>query len=1234
MSNENETLTTSDPASCPDCGNSIPEGGPQGLCPACLAGMFFGAEGAEPMSMDEPVREAGDVIGRYRLIEPLGEGGFGIVYRAHQELPFQRDVALKLIKPGLDSRMVVARFEAERQALSMLDHPHIARVLDAGTTTDGRPFFVMDLVEGLPVTQFCEQNRLTLEERLTLFQDICSGMEHAHAKGVIHRDVKPSNVMVTAGQDGQPPKVTIIDFGIAKALWQELTPHTLYTHPRQMMGTPEYMSPEQALNGGLDIDTRADVYSLGALLYEMLTGHPPLSDDTLHQKGLDQWLRIIQEVVPTRPSRKLSTLASETTLPYSLRRRIENELDWVVLKALSKERERRYQTVRELNEDVRCFLHHEAVSARPPSLSYLARKFIRRHRAQVMLAAAAICILIVGSIVSLSLALRAEAAEERTRQAFSQADLSVAHEKAQGARYGEAVALLCRALRLNGKNQEAAFRLLTLLAEAPVGVMASPALTHPEPVSQGQFLPPDGRQILTASNDSTTLTLWDWQPQHVQRLRRFVTHSPLGAYAVSPDGQWVAYGDLTESQSEVRVCSIQDGSLRGQPLILTHSNQPSSPNHPALLAIAFSPDAKALYAAATDNKLRAWNVDEASLLWEAPTTATPRCLEVSSDGQRLAVGIDARLALYDATSGAVVRDATVQRHRVEGVKFSPDGKKVMVTGGDTFATTLDSRTGQKHGDLQHFERIHTLVVTADSQRVATGGVDGFVRLRSLKGAFIRAERLPDAVRTLAFSADATKLAAGSLEPHAVLAVLDGRTGEPCGPPLQLHRTATDFSFHPNNQYLLVNNQSEQAIVFDTRPRRLEVQTFSLGETLLHAGFLPAGDLFALTDTGALIRRDLTGSPPSAPPLKNIVGRPSAFAFNDSKGVVAVGQKLWMIDLTSWQIAAPLTLPSAPTKLVLTSQHHHLLTWDSRAQQLRLYSFGTQQESFSWTSDIGPVLAMTCSEDGRLIVTGHEKGELMFHHTASGESHRVQSRSQHPILSLTLDPNATRLVAGSPDAQLAVWDVATESEVPSALTSPPRHADSAMSGGLQTLISHSADLFFSYHSHDSRVRSFRCQTGAANGPALMHRSVVNQITQSPDGSLLLTAEASGHLNLWHLASHLPAAASQSVSGEVIRLAFSHHGRLALAATRQGQLHLWHLPPATGLALPEEFLRFAEGFGRWQLTSANVLADVPYEVFQSAREHILALPDDPKDPQRRWMKWLAADPEQRPSWPEAN
>jgi serine/threonine protein kinase/tetratricopeptide (TPR) repeat protein len=414
------------------------------------AGEFMNTGAMVGSAPSVPTEKAGDRIGRYRLLEQIGEGGFGVVWMAEQEEPVRRRVALKIIKLGMDTKEVVARFEVERQALALMDHPHIAKVFDGGAIGVphsplpalhsplllGRPYFVMELVRGIPITQYCDARQLSPTDRLELFMAVCHAVQHAHQKGVIHRDLKPSNILVTE-QDGRAvPKV--IDFGLAKATQARLTEKTLFTHFRQWIGTPAYMSPEQAGLASLDVDTRSDVYALGVLLYELLTGRPPFDTEKLLAAGYEAVMRTIREEEPPKPSTRISTLAKAELEavaarrgadPARLDRLVRGDLDWIVMKALEKDRVRRYETAESLRLDLQHFLAHEPVAARPPSALYRLRKVIRRHRLAVGAASAVVWALILGLGLSTHLFLKEQEARKRA-VAAEQAE-RVLRQKAQ-----------------------------------------------------------------------------------------------------------------------------------------------------------------------------------------------------------------------------------------------------------------------------------------------------------------------------------------------------------------------------------------------------------------------------------------------------------------------------------------------------------------------------------------------------------------------------------------------------------------------------------------------------------------------------------------------------------------------------------------------------------------------------------------------------------------------------------
>src|SRR5277367_143200 len=419
---------------CPDCGLPLPKGLADGLCMHCL----LGAGVSETMTEEHTAgaKRASQALpdfGPYHTVGVLGEGGMGIVYLAEQRQPVRRRVALKVLKSADLGSTVLARFQSESQALALMDHPNIAHIYDAGTTSGGRPYFAMEYVPGIPITDYCDRNLLGFRERLALFQQVCQAVHHAHQRGIIHRDIKPSNVLITL-QDGKPvPKV--IDFGVAKALNQRLVEKTLFTEAGMLIGTPEYMSPEQAELTGLDIDSTTDIYSLGVLLYELLVGARPFDSNRLLKAGYAEIQRMIRETEPPKLSRRLSSMGGEAAQEIarqrqsdvrSLVRLLRGDLEWITMKALEKDRTRRYASASEFASDIGRHLASEPVLAGAPDIGYRARKFIRRNKGLVAAGSAVALALLIGAVVSFSLYLKASREQEQAESESYAANLSAA----------------------------------------------------------------------------------------------------------------------------------------------------------------------------------------------------------------------------------------------------------------------------------------------------------------------------------------------------------------------------------------------------------------------------------------------------------------------------------------------------------------------------------------------------------------------------------------------------------------------------------------------------------------------------------------------------------------------------------------------------------------------------------------------------------------------------------------
>jgi hypothetical protein len=640
-----------------------------------------------------PYEPPGTVIGRYKLLEKIGEGGMGVVYMAQQEDPVRRRVALKIIKLGMDTRQVVARFEAERQALALMDHPNIAKVLDGGATDTGRPYFVMELVQGVPITEFCDKNRLSTQERIKLLIPVCQAIQSAHQKGIIHRDIKPTNLLVTLNPDGSGHPM-VIDFGVAKAVNQKLTEKTVFTNYGTMIGSPAYMSPEQAEMSRLDVDTRSDIYSLGVLLYELLTGTTPFPDQRLRGVGYNEMQRIILEEEPERPSTRLRrrSVEGQPSPPVTRHSPLATDLDWIVMKCLEKDRTRRYDTANGLARDLERHLHNEPVAARPPSNLYRLGKLVRRNRLLCGAVGAVAATLVLGIIASAREAARARRAEHQQSRLRSDADTARQHAQAEARRAeaaaielrrtlaasdfadaehlikaddaADAVAHLSRILQADPKNRAALSQLVTLLTYHSWAVPTL-VLKHPDRVVFARFSP-DGRRIVTASQDYTARV---WDARTSLPVTPPLQHSNLVYSArFSPDGGRVV---TACADGTARVWDAQTGRALTEPL--KHGDR--------VWSAEFSRDSKRIVTASEDRTARVWDTATGQLLTEPLRhRAEVWCAQFSPDGQRVVTAsTDKTARVWDASTGQPLTEPMRHDSELSCAQFSPDGKRVVTT---------------------------------------------------------------------------------------------------------------------------------------------------------------------------------------------------------------------------------------------------------------------------------------------------------------------------------------------------------------------------------------------------------------------------------------------------------------------------------------------------------------------------------------------------------------------------
>ena len=1075
---------------------------------------------------------AGDRIGPYKLLQQIGEGGCGVVYMAEQDEPVRRRVALKVIKLGMDTKSVIARFEAERQALAMMDHPNIAKVLEAGATGAGRPYFVMELVRGIRITDYCDQNNLSTEERLKLFIQVCQAIQHAHQKGVIHRDVKPSNILVTLHDGVAVPKV--IDFGIAKAIEQRLTDKTLFTEFRAFVGTPAYTSPEQAEMSGLDIDTRSDIYSLGVLLYELLTGQTPFDPERLLRSGLDEMRRIIREEEPLRPSTRLSTLAMADATAITKARHaripalvnvVRGDLDWIVMKCLEKDRSRRYATANDLAMDIRRYLDNEPVLARPPSTAYRVQKFVYRNKVIVAASASVAAVLLLAAVVSswqAIVATRARQEQSRLRKAAEQAQQNEAQQRRRAETeelgalrraYDSDMNLVQQALAANNHG-----RVVDLLNRHQPAINAS--IRNAQSDNQHEFRQWEWRYFWNQSQSEAAFTL--------PRQSNSIT-----AVAISRDGRFLASGSsmngslkLWDLFRRTEVASFREGgfgpaafafSAGGDRLAAALDNGPGRsrvkvwalatrevtvefPHNGGVRALAFDPAGTKLLIYGQDAAIRVWEFANPGLRLQTQAASQAErfphnpAAVFAPDTKSIAVAEGGRIRLLDAQTGAETATLEAFDQDIASLAFSPDGKLLAASPGIIGTTTtiklFSVATAKEVGQLNgHVSWVPGLTFTPDGKRLVSAGADQTVRiwdvgehreLAALRGHLSE-------VTCVAVTPDGKTIVSGCKD--GTLFGWDAQQTERQKSFQTIPVPVAGIEFLPDSRSLLSVNSDGTVSLWDSKVLEEKERIAALGSDITRVVVSPdGGRLYAGTREGGIRVLDwdtrLVVTNLDAPPRR--AGPPGPGWPGPSGGLVA--------------------LVDGGRTLVTAGRDLTIRLWDTDSWQTK-----AAWTARAWKPGGGPLFfpaQLALSPDERHLLVAGLGEPIDIRNLLDGKTEGTLSGGNWGASGMAFSADGKLLATSSFEGTVTLWSV-----------------------------------------------SDRAVVDVLRG----HLLGVHAVAFSPDGQRLASASA-GHeaVKLWDVATRHEVATLAGEGSLFDRVKFSPDGTLLVAVNNQGKAHIWRAP----------------------------------------------------------------------------